>query len=200
MRRVAISLQYLGLPFEHQSLSVFRTFDQFRQINPVVKAPSLVCDDGEVLMDSSLILEYAESLAGRSLMPTDRAARQHALRMIGLSLAACEKSAQIVYEHNLRPAEKVHQPWLDRVTSQLLAAYEGLEAGLIKRSMSVSDTSIDQAAISTAVAWHFTRQMLPDVLHATRYPTLHTLSEQAEQLAAFRKAPYGDGTYPVNAG
>ena len=42
VRRVAISLQLLGLPFEHQSLSVFSTFDQFRRVNPVVKAPTLV--------------------------------------------------------------------------------------------------------------------------------------------------------------
>jgi glutathione S-transferase len=37
----------------------------------VVKAPTLVCDDGEVLMDSSLILAYAERLAAprASLVP-----------------------------------------------------------------------------------------------------------------------------------
>ncbi len=70
VRRVAIALQLLGLPFEHRALSVFRTFDQFRAINPVVKAPTLVCDDGTVLMDSSLILDYAETLAApRSLLP-----------------------------------------------------------------------------------------------------------------------------------
>ena len=46
VRRVAISLQLLDLPFEHQSLSVFRTFDEFSRTNPVVKAPTLVCDDG----------------------------------------------------------------------------------------------------------------------------------------------------------
>ena len=38
VRRVAILLQVLGLRFEHQSLSVFRGFDEFRRINPVVKA------------------------------------------------------------------------------------------------------------------------------------------------------------------
>ena len=72
VRRVAISLQLLGLRFEHQSLSVFRTFDQFREINPVVKAPTFICDDGAVLMDSTLILQYAEALAGsgRRLLPT----------------------------------------------------------------------------------------------------------------------------------
>lgn len=98
VRRVAVSLQLLGLPFEHQSISVFSTFEQFRQINPVVKAPSLVCDDGTVLMDSTLILDYAENLAapGRSLMPADIGARLQALRVIGLALAVCEKSVQII--------------------------------------------------------------------------------------------------------
>ena len=98
VRRVAISLQMLGLPFEHQSLSVFRTFDAFSRINPVVKAPTLVCDDGEVLMDSTLILEYAQALAHpRSLMPAQPKALQHALCVLGDALAACEKSVQIVY-------------------------------------------------------------------------------------------------------
>lgn len=41
VRRVAISLQLLDLRFEHRSISVFSTFTQFQQINPVVKAPSI---------------------------------------------------------------------------------------------------------------------------------------------------------------
>ena len=128
VRRVAVSLQLLGLPFEHRSISVFSTFGQFQQINPVVKAPSLVCDDGEVLLDSTLILEYAEGLVGpaKSLVPTGITEHQHVLRLIGLALATCEKSVQIIYEHNLRPAEKRHQPWVSRVTGQLLAAYAAL--------------------------------------------------------------------------
>src|SRR6185436_12644877 len=101
----------------HQPLSVFRTFAQFQQINPVVKAPTLVCDDGTVLMDSTLILDYAEAIARpRSLMPTDAPALARALRIVGLALAACEKSVQIVYERELRPPEKLHEPWVARVT------------------------------------------------------------------------------------
>ncbi|HVC30701.1 MAG TPA: glutathione S-transferase family protein, partial [Steroidobacteraceae bacterium] len=134
VRRVAISLQLLGLPFEHRSLSVFRTFDQFRAINPVVKAPTLVCDDGAVLMDSTLILDFAEALAApRSLMPSGLAQRQAALRSMGLALAACEKSVQLVYERNLRPPEKQHEPWAARVIGQMHAAYAQLEAELAKR-------------------------------------------------------------------
>ena len=47
VRRVAISLHVLGLPFEHRSVSVFRHFDEFAKINPVVKAPPRVDARGE---------------------------------------------------------------------------------------------------------------------------------------------------------
>ncbi|HEY2889682.1 MAG TPA: glutathione S-transferase [Dongiaceae bacterium] len=197
VRRVAISFQLLGIPFEHLSLSVFRTFDQFRKINPVVKAPSLVCDDGEVLMDSTLILEYGESIAGngRSLMPKDRAQHQHALHTIGVALAATEKSVQIVYERNTRPAEKQHAPWIERVSSQVLGAYELLESGIARKPLATASKTIDQAGIATAVAWEFTQRMIPDVVSATKFPALGAYSAACEQLAEFMAAPHGDGTY-----
>lgn len=196
VRRVAISLQLLGLRFEHRSISVFSTFAQFQQINPVVKAPSFVCDDGEVLMDSTLILEYAEALGGsrRSLMPTVSAELQHCLRVIGLALAACEKSVQIVYERNLRPAEKLHEPWVTRVTGQLLAAYGALEAELERRPLPVTSSTINQAGISMAVAWHFTQQMLPEVVPAANYHALREFSAKAEALPEFMAAPHGSST------
>ena len=197
VRRVAVSLQLLGLRFEHQSLSVFQGFAEFQEINPVVKAPTLVCDDGEVMMDSTLILAYAEALAapGRSLMPAGITALQHTLVTVGLALAACEKSVQIVYERKLRPAEKLHQPWVDRVAGQLHAAYDKLEARIARRPPAVTSADIDQAGVSIAVAWQFTQQMIPDVVGAENYPRLRELSVQAEALPAFLAAPHGAGTF-----
>ena len=196
VRRVAVSLQLLGLPFEHRSISVFSTFEQFRRINPVVKAPSLVCDDGTVLMDSTLILEYAENLAAprKSLMPAGTSERRRALRVIGLALAACEKSVQIIYERSLRPPEKLHQPWISRVTGQLLAAYNALESEVLREPLAIADEPIDQAGITTAVAWHFTQMTLPEVVRASDFPALQGFSAKAEQLPEFASAPYGSGT------
>jgi len=196
VRRVAISLQLLGLRFEHQSLSVFRTFSEFRQINPVVKAPTFLCDDGEVLMDSTLILEYAEAVAHpRTLKPSNLIELQHDLRLTGLALAACEKSGQIVYERGLRPSEKVHEPWINRVTTQLLGAYGALEQELGRAPLEVTSASIRQAGVSVAVAWHFTQCMLPEVVLAARFQRLAAFSAAAEALPEFIAAPYGEGTY-----
>ncbi len=196
VRRVAISLQLLGLKFEHQSLSVFRTFAEFSQINPVVKAPTLVCDDGELLMDSTLILEYAEALARpRTLMPAGLKELQFDLHVIGLALAATEKSVQIVYEHGVRPPEKLHEPWLNRVTGQVLAAYDELEREIAARTLPLGRSDISQAGVTVAVAWHFTQQMVPNEVPAERFPHLVAYSLAAESLPEFKAAPHGDGTY-----
>lgn len=203
VRRVAVSLQLLGVPFEHQSLSVFRSFDQFRQINPVVKAPTLVAADGAVLMDSTLILQYAETLAApeRRLTPSEPAALLRSLRVLGLALAACEKGVQIVYERNLRPAEKLHQPWVERLTLQMLSAFDALEAEQRAQPLSLGPAGlagvqgIDHGAVMTAVTWHFMQRMLPEVVVAANYPSLDDLSRHAEALPQFAAAPYGDSTY-----
>jgi len=195
VRRVAVSLQLLGLPFEHRSISVFSTFEQFREINPVVKAPSLVCDDGTVLMDSTLILEHAEALAAprKSLMPAGISERQRALRIIGLALAACEKSIQIIYERSLRPPEKLHQPWVSRVTGQLLAAYNALESELLRKPLAIKP--IDQAGVTAAVAWHFTQMTLPEIVVSKDFPALRQFSVKAEQQPEFAAAPHGSSIY-----
>lgn len=195
VRRVAVSLQMMGLPFEHQNLSVFRTFDQFAAINPVVKAPTLVCDDGVVLMDSTLIIDYAETLVppGRRLMPAEPHERQRALRLIGLALAACEKAVQIFYESSLRPPEKQHAPWVDRVTGQMRAACGLLEQELARQPFPPAASGMDQAGATAAVVWHFIQQVLPGTVPEAQYPCLSAWSKQAEQTPAFRAAPHGDG-------
>ena len=111
VRRVAIALMRLDLPFEHRPISLFRHIDEFTAINPLIKAPTLVADDGTVLMESSLIIDYAATLApeARSLMPRAPKARLRATRLLGLSLIVCEKAVQFHYERALRPPEKQHE-------------------------------------------------------------------------------------------
>ena len=191
VRRVAISLKFLGLLFTHEQVSVFRHFDAFAAINPVVKAPTLVTDDGVVLMESTLILEYAERLAdpARTLAPAGIAAHARAQRIIGLALAACEKTMQLVYETQLRPQERQHQPWLDRVRGQLQAAYRLLEAETGTGEHWLSGPRPLQADITAAVALGFTRHMLPGEIADEDIPALARLAARAEALPEFVGTP-----------
>ena len=188
VRRVAISAKRLGIDLEHESVSVFRHFEQFQQINPVVKAPTLILDDGVVLMDSTLILDYLEASSGKSLLPSDLKQRAQALRLIGLSLAACEKAVQLYYERNLRPADIQYQPWVERVEGQLAAAFTALEQELEKNGLP-TDGTLTQAGISLAVAWSFTDLVVPDQIDTRRYPHIAQYTAYAENLEAFVSTP-----------
>ncbi len=191
VRRVAISAKLMGLACEHRKLSVFRTFDEFRGVNPVVKAPSLVCDDGTVLMDSSLILDYLESItpAGRRLMPADVDARREALRLVGLAMAACEKCVQIHYEHTLRPPEKQHAPWLQRVTGQANAAFGVLEQSAAKARPWLQGERFGAADVAVAVAWRFGQYYVAREVPAAGFPALVAYSKRADALPEFASTP-----------
>jgi len=191
VRRVAISLKLFGLPFEHRPVSVFRHFEEFRRINPLVKAPTLVCDDGAVLTDSTLILDYLEQLAAadRRLMPSALPARRQVLQLLGIALTACDKTVQIVYERQQRPPEKQHQPWLDRVQLQLESAYAALEAAAMRAQPWLLGETLTQADITVAVAWRFTQFYIADLIRAERYPVLSAYSARAERLPQFLATP-----------
>jgi glutathione S-transferase len=190
VRRVAVSLDVLGVPFTHESVSVFSTFEKFQSINPVVKAPTLVCDDGEVLMDSSLILQFIEATrsAGRTLWPLGDESLQHAFRAVSLALAACDKSVQIVYERKLRPAESQYEPWMARVTGQVLAAFAALEKEVQERPATFAGAP-SHASITAAIVWQFVQSMLAHVVPAPQFPGLAALSDRLEQTEPFRKYP-----------
>ena len=190
VRRVAISLELYGVEFESHPLSVFSSFDAFSRINPAVKAPTLLLDNGIRLMDSSLILAYFEGQASpaRKLLPVDPLAQASDLQTLGFILAAGEKAVQNVYEHNLRPAEKQHNPWIERITIQLLAACREWNTLLENRpAVAVPD----QVAVTSTVIWTFIQSMIPHVVHAGDFNHIQSAAELYEAHSAFKKHPFG---------
>ena len=190
VRRVAISLELYGVEFESHPLSVFSSFDAFSRINPAVKAPTLLLDNGIRLMDSSLILAYFEGQASpaRKLLPVDPLAQASDLQTLGFILAAGEKAVQNVYEHNLRPAEKQHNPWIERITIQLLAACREWNTLLENRSAAAVP---DQVAVTSTVIWTFIQSMIPHVVYAGDFNHIQSAAELYEAHSAFKKHPFG---------
>jgi glutathione S-transferase len=195
VRRVAIALMRLGLPFEHRPLSLFRHIDEFRKVNPMLKAPTFVADDGTVLMDSTLILDYAESLAPNAprLAPSAPKARLKAYRLNGIAMAVNEKAVQIHYERNLRPPEKRHEPWLERVRGQFFAGLDALERDAESAPNWLVDENLMLADITIATAFSFVQLNLADLAPASRYAALTRFWRRAEALLEFRAAPCEDG-------
>ncbi len=192
VRRVAVSLKLMGLAFEHREVSVFRHFERFRAINPVVKAPSFIAGDGTVLMDSTLILDYVDAIAplSRRLMPAGTRERLAALRLVGLAMAGNEKCVQIHYEDTQRPAEKRHAPWLARIAGQANAAFEELEVAVLGLAGGwFGAARLDAADVAVATAWRFSQHCVAAEVPAAMYPAMVAYSTRAVALPEFLSVP-----------
>jgi glutathione S-transferase len=196
VRRVAIALMRLGLPIENKPISLFRHIDEFSSVSPMLKAPTFVADDGTVLVDSTLIIDYASTLApdAPSLAPRAPKARLRATRLIGLSLVVCEKAVQYHYERTLRPTEKRHEPWMARVRGQLSAALGALEGEINGGRGWLFEDRLTLADITLATAFGFTQDCLADIVEKERYGAIASFSARAEELPEFRAAPARDGS------
>ncbi len=194
VRRVAITMQFLGIEYTHRELSIFRDFDKFRDINPTVKVPTLVLHDGQILIDSNLIINYLESqLAGHGLMPEDANEYLAALHHIGIAMVGMEKVVQLIYETSQRPEESQHLPWINRLETQLKGAADLMESAVVE-SIAKGHTwllgnQLTQADISTAVAWRFMMHIDRVDLDTTDYPALVQFSARAEALPEFVACP-----------
>ncbi len=191
VRRVAVTARFLEIPYEHNPLSIFKGYDEFRGVNPLVKVPTFVCDDGAMLVDSTLIIDYLESLGanGRSLMPEHGPDRIRALQIIGVALVAMEKIAALIYERTQRPKEVQHAPWIKRLDEQLRSAVDQLQLFVDDGSQWFFGTDITQADISTAIAWRFAQHAVPRRIPADGYPGLVAFSARAEALPEFIACP-----------
>jgi glutathione S-transferase len=189
VRRVAVSMHLLEIPFEHRGWSVGKDFDLIREFNPLGRVPTLVLDDGEALIESASILDYLDDLVGpaRALLPPAGRDRREALRAISIALGAAEKGVLQIYETVFRPEEKRHAPWVDRCRVQMHGALAELERGATGRPGWLVGEHMTQADITTSCVFTFLCDAL-GVGIAGAYPGLTGLTGRCERLPEFRAA------------
>ena len=188
VRRVAVSLRVLGFAYEHDTRSVFADFDAVRAVNPLGRVPSLVLDDGEVLIDSGAILDWLDETVGpeRALVPPAGRERRLALRLIALATGAIEKIGAAAYERLIRPSALRWPEWIERCRAQ----GEGAIAALATEPFS-PEASLDQVQITTSCMLRYVRMVDPELLPPGRHPALDALAERCEARSEFQ------ATYPA---
>ena len=149
VRRVAVSMNVLGIAFEHRNWSVGKDFELIRQFNPLGRVPTLVLPDGEALIDSAAILDCLDEYAGpeRALLPRSGKERREALRIVAVATGAAEKGVVQVYESAFRPPEKRHRPWMERCHAQMREANSALDSlAQTRASAWLGGSRLNQAA------------------------------------------------------
>src|SRR3954468_23890818 len=93
VRRVGLALTLYDIPYEHRPWSTFGDADKIRPYNPLTRVPTLVLDDGEVLIESHMILDYLDSLVPAELrmFPVAEPARHKAFKVAALATGVGDK-------------------------------------------------------------------------------------------------------------
>lgn len=187
VRRVGIALTLYDLPFEHWPWSTFGDADKIRPYNPLTRVPTFVLDDGTVLADSHIILDYLDGLvpAARRMYPVSEPARHKALRVGTLAMGMAEKTVSLFYEKRLHA--ETSDLWVERCRAQIGAVLSVLEAERRERKTAFwFGSEIGHADIAVAVAVRQIGEVHPGLIDLGDYPVLAAHSVQHEALPAFQ--------------
>jgi len=186
VRRVAIALRLYGLAFEHRPWSTFGDADKIAPYNPLRRVPTLVLDDGEALIESTIILDHLDELVGedKAMLPRSGSDRRRHLRICALASGLGDKAVSLLYEHVLRKEQLAL--WVERCTAQIADVLKVLEAERAKVATPYwLGDRIGHADIAVACVVRFTREAHPQLFDAARYPALARHSERCEALTEF---------------
>jgi glutathione S-transferase len=186
VRRVAIAARLYGIAFEHKPWSTFGDAEKIAPYNPLRRVPTLVLDSGEALIESAMILDYLDELAGpdKALIAPRGPARRHALKICALSMGLGDKSVSLLYERVLR--KDALKLWVERCEAQI----GGVLAVLEKERAAVKTPywfgeRIGHADIAVACVLRMTREAHPGLFDAARYPALAVHAARCEALPPF---------------
>ena len=187
VRRVGVALTLYRMAFEHRPWSVWADAEALGRLNPLRRVPTLVLDDGEVLIESAAILDALDEMAGpeRAMLPRSGPERRRALRVCALGSGLADKAVSLFYEGVLRAAPS--DVWVERCEVQIAAVLGALEAD---RTAGSSDWWLGErfghADIMAACALNFVREAHPRLFDADRWPRLAAHSARCEALPAFQ--------------
>jgi len=87
--------------------------DEYSRITPLKKLPVLILDNGDVILDSYVIVEYLDELAGGRLIPGDGPRRWKVKTDHALINGMLDSMLLCRYEKMVRPQGSQWQAWAD---------------------------------------------------------------------------------------
>ncbi|MGE0279422.1 MAG: glutathione S-transferase family protein [Rhizobiaceae bacterium] len=188
VRRVGIALKLYGIPFEHKPWSITGDVEKLQQYNPLIRVPTLVLSDGDVLIESNLILDYVDSLipAGKRMYPQAEPERHRALHVSALATGMADKAVSLFYEKVLH--KDVSQFWVDRCRSQIMTALDKLDADRTSRDTPYwFGEAIGHCDIAVACALRHATDTHPGLIPMDDFPALQAHCAKLEAMPVFQE-------------
>lgn len=102
------------------------------KLNPLDKIPTLVTDDGEVIIESALICQYLDELGGggRKLYPPSGKERRRMLQLEAIGHGVLDAGVLCRMEGRFHKPEQQSAEWLERQHKKIKRGYAMMEQAL----------------------------------------------------------------------
>lgn len=184
-RKVRVLLIEKQVPHEVEVLNLWEPND-LQELNPIGKVPTLVLDDGRVLISSAVIADY---LDGRypepRFIPTDPDRRLEVRQLEAIADGVMDAVAASLYEGRFHDEVSRSRPWLERQRGKADAGLAALERHLGSRRWLCGE-SVTLADIAIACHLGFVTTRAPQFFDAARFPGLARLAGNLEARASFK--------------
>ena len=100
------------------------TNPDLKAANPLGKLPALIRDDGPTVYDSRVICRYLDNLGGGTLYPEARV--WDVLTLEATADGLMEAAVLMVYEHRVRPEDKVFDGWVEAQWGKAMGAVQAI--------------------------------------------------------------------------
>jgi glutathione S-transferase len=199
VRRVAVTLHHYHMPFQRNPLSVFGDKEAVQAINPLLRVPILILENGEQIIDSNAIIDHLDHVIGnaRALTPANGPERRKVLQACALSTGCSDKVVALFFERQFHGKKSVSVELDQRLSSQITATLARLEHDC--GTPWFDDRHMTQADVTIGCMLSHLKLRLPEFFPADNYPKLHQLSRHCEMMPAFDAARIGaNETVPKN--
>jgi glutathione S-transferase len=143
-------------------------------VNPLRRVPALACEDGRVLVDSRVIIEFLNHRAGGDIIPGDADARIAAFNRHAIAAGATEALVLAMYERRLRPEDRRWPEWSADQRDKARAALDWAEG----RARDFT-TSFDIGAISLVCLIGYAELRFPETRWLDGRPRLSAFAADA---------------------
>jgi glutathione S-transferase len=187
VRRVAVTMQLYGLKYRHMPMMPFGPDKaELAKFNPIARVPALQLADGEMLVDSAVILDYLDGLVGaeRALITAEGKERRRVLTLLAVAHGANEKLVVSLYERHFRPREKWHRPWLEACDKQVRDGFRWLNEEF--EGPWFAGGQMTQADVTVGVFWLFARGKRPNFFAGLGCTKLDVLAGRLQETPAFQ--------------
>lgn len=187
-RKVRVLLIEKQVPHEIEMLNLWEPND-LQKVNPIGKVPTLVLDDGRVLISSAVIADTLDERYPKPrFIPADADGRLEVRQLEAIADGVMDAVAASLYEARFHDEAKRSQAWLDRQRGKVDAGLAALERRLGANEW-IAGSELTLADIAVGCHLGFITVRAPQFFSPKACPNLAQLAQRLEARDSFKATP-----------